>query len=373
MYRLIVTLLALLTCVCGCAVRDSGRGTGEIGAEVEAPTEIAAFDPIFHLPPVDQGDTSACWCFSTVSFLESEAARLGLPSVRLAMMYPMYYGFVEKARYFVQTRGQSRFAPGDLFPTVLDVVQKYGIVPEESYPGRTDDEERYNQKAMYAELKAYIAGVKAEEIWDEAKVVSEVESILGRHLGKPPETFRYEGRSYTPKSFQEEFVALPWQDYVLVTSFKYAPFYSYTELRVPDNWRKNSRYYNVPLDVFYEGLKTAVQAGYSVAIDSDISEPGRVGGRDISIIPTYDIPYAHITQEAREYRFEQKATKDDHLMHVVGVTKSGRHDWFLVKDSWRDAWKGQHKGYFFFRDDYVKLKVLAYLVHKDALPTWHVD
>jgi len=373
MHRRILILLVLAVGIFGCAVRPSADGTGQTGADVKAPAEISAFDTAFHLPPVDQGDTSACWCFSTVSFLESEAARLGLPSVRLAMMYPMYYGYVEKARYFVQTRGQSRFAPGDLFPTVLEVVQKYGIVPEECYPGRQSDKERYNQKAMYAELQAHIDGVKAGEIWDEAKVVAEVESILSRHLGKPPESFEYKGHSYTPKSFQEKFLALPWQDYLLVTSFKYAPFHSYTELRVPDNWQKNKRYYNVPLNVFYEGLKSAVQAGYSVAIDSDISEPGRVGTRDISIIPTYDIPYSHITQEAREYRFEQKATKDDHLMHVVGVAESGGHDWFLVKDSWRDAWKGQHKGYFFFRDDYVKLKVLACLVHKDALPTWHVD
>ncbi len=373
MRRFVVTWLVLSICICGCAVRDSGKRTGGIGAKIEAPAEISAFDPVFHLPPVDQGDTSACWCFATMSFLESEAARLGLPSVRLAMMYPMYYGFVEKAKYFVQTKGQSRFEPGDLFPTVFEVVQKYGIVPEESFPARSNDQETYNQKAMYTELKAYVARVKAEEIWDQAKVVAEVESILNRHMGKPPEMFEYAGQSYTPKSFQEKFVALPWQDYLLVTSFQYAPFYTYTDLRVPDNWHDNKHYYNVPLEKFMEGLKDAVKTGYSVAFDSDISEPGRLGAQDISIIPDYDIPYAYITQEAREYRFQQKATEDDHLMHIVGVTKSNGHDWFLVKDSWRDAWKGRHKGYFFFRDDYVKLKVLAYLVHKDALPTWKLD
>jgi bleomycin hydrolase len=368
MRRATLVVLVLMSGVFGCAVHDSTQE-----AKVKIPAQISSFDPTFHFPPVDQGSTSSCWSFSTVSFLETEAARLGLPQVKLAVMYPVYYGFVEKARYFVQTRGESRFSPGDLFTTVLEVVQKYGIVPDENYPGRPTGETAYNHNALYKELKAYIARVKEEGLWDETEVVAEVKSILDKHLGKPPETFEYKGRSYTPKSFQQEFVALPWQDYLLVTSFEYAPFHTFTELRVPDNWRKNSRYYNVPLETFYEGLKDALRAGYSAAIDGDISEPGRVGPQDIATIPADDIPYALITQEAREKRFLDKRTKDDHLMHIVGMTRSGGHDWFLVKDSWRDAWEGKHKGYFFYRGDFVKLKVLAYLVHEGALPTLRAD
>jgi len=197
--------------------------------------------------------------------------RLGLPKVKMAVMYPVYHGWVEKARYFVQTKGESRFSPGD-------AIQKYGIVPEESYSGRPPGEEGYNHNAMYRELREYRDRVKKDEIWNEAEVVAQVKSILDKHLGKPPETFEYEGRSYTPRSFRDEFMALPW----------YAPFHTFTDLRVPDNWRNNKCYYNVPLDAFYEGLKGALRAGYSVAIDGDISEPGRIGERDIAFIPDDD-------------------------------------------------------------------------------------
>jgi len=360
--------LVLMLGVFGCAAHDSTGGADEIGGGVEGPEEIFSFAPAFHFPPVNQGRTSVCWSFSTVSFLETEMARLGLPRVKMAVMYPVYYGFVEKARYFVQTKGESRFSPGDLFPTVLDAIQKYGIVPEASYSGRPDGQEGYNHNALYRELRACRDRVKTDGLWDETEVVTQVKSILNEHLGKPPETFEYEGRCYTPKSFQEEFMALPWQDYLMVTSFEYAPFHTFTDLRVPDNWRKNNCYYNVPLDAFYEGLKGALRAGYSVAIDGDISEPGRLGERDIAFIPADDIPHALITQEAREHRFREKMTTDDHLMHIVGMTESGGHDWFLVKDSCRAAWEGRHKGYFFYRGDFAKLKILAYLVHRDALP-----
>ena len=55
-------------------------------------------------------------------------------------------------------------------------------------------------------------------------------------------------------------------------------------------------------------------------------------------------------------------------MHIIGHKKIDGKDWFLVKDSWRDAFEGKHKGYFFFTDDFIKLKVLAYLIHKEAIP-----
>jgi bleomycin hydrolase len=114
-------------------------------------------------------------------------------------------------------------------------------------------------------------------------------------------------------------------------------------------------------------LKNAIQNNYSLAIDGDMSEPGRIGEKDICIIPEYDIPSSAITQNAREYRFEKKLTTDDHLMHIIGYQNLNGKDWFLVKDSWRDAFTGKHKGYFFMTDDYVKLKILAYFTHKDAV------
>jgi bleomycin hydrolase len=43
------------------------------------------------------------------------------------------------------------------------------------------------------------------------------------------------------------------------------------------------------------------------------------------------------------------------------------HDWFLIKDSGRSSRHGEHEGYYFFRDDYVRLKMLLIMVHKDSV------
>ena len=148
----------------------------------------------------------------------------------------------------------------------------------------------------------------------------------------------------------------------------YDSFNSYITLDVPDNWMQIDRFFNVSLDEFYQGIKHALANGYSIAFDGDISELGRYGPLDIAVIPSFDMESENINQEAREYRFEEGNTTDDHMMHMIGYQNYNGTDWFLIKDSWRDAWEGQEKGYFYYRGDFVKLKVLAYLVHKDAIP-----
>ena len=67
-------------------------------------------------------------------------------------------------------------------------------------------------------------------------------------------------------------------------------------------------------------------------------------------------------------RFNNGTTTDDHLAQIVGYKKFGQEEWFLVRDSLPTSWEGPHKGYVFFHASYVKLKVLAFLVHRDGVP-----
>lgn len=332
------------------------------------PQEVEELRPRFHFAPVNQDTTNACWSFSTISFMESELQRINGQSVKLAVMYPVYFGFIEKAKKYVETRGESRFTAGDLFTTVVDVVKNYGILPEEVYRGQAVERPTRNHKRMENEIEELKKRIIKEELWDETTVVTEVKKILDNYLGEPPSSFSFRGETLTPLTFAEKYVDLPWDDYLLITSFGYAVFDSFAVLQVPDNWRKVDRYFNVSLDVFYSSMKTALTNGFSLVIDGDKSEPGRVGPLDVCYIPDYDIPGTYINQAARDYRFDEGVTTDDHLMHIVGYGEVNGEDWFLVKDSWRDAFEGMHKGYFFYHRDYAKLKILAYMVHKDGVP-----
>ena len=172
---------------------------------------------------------------------------------------------------------------------MLDIIKEYGTIPAAVYGG-TKEEVPANHAELYRELEQYMASVKTRATWHEGPILQRVQALLTKYLGKPPTTFAYKGKTFSPQSFFKEVLTLPWNEYVIITSFQYAPFYQFTELRVPDNWKHNSNYFNVPLEVFYTSLRDAVAQGYSVAVDVDISEPSYELTKDVGIIPDFDIP-----------------------------------------------------------------------------------
>ena len=332
------------------------------------PQSVEEFTSIPHLSSMHQDSTLVCWSFTTSSFIESEMKRFGREPVRLSVMFPVYYGFVEKAKRFVQSHGESRFNPGDLFSGVIDMIQQYGAVPAEAYEGIQSEHTIFNHNALYAELDSAMNRAKSIGDWNGELILANVRTILNTHLGSPPEKFIYNGKEYSPCTFYSDIVCLPFDEYLTVTSFLYAPFDQFIELKVPDNWKHHTNYFNVPLDLFSSSLKDAVTGEYSVAIDMDNSEPSYRITKQYAFIPEFDIPKDSLTQYRREALFQSGATTDDHLMHIVSYKIFGSEEWYLVKDSWRTAWEGPNYGYFFFHESYIKLKVLAFFVHRDGVP-----
>jgi bleomycin hydrolase len=330
------------------------------------PVSVSDFPSVPHFACLNQGKTLVCWSFATGSFLESEMARLGLPSVHLSVMYPTYCQWLEKARRFVKTKGDSRFNPGDLFTGVPEACQEYGEMPASVYD-KESAQALPDQTRLYAELETLMKKVKRSGDWNEERVLGQVKAILNRWLGEPPKSFSFEGKTYTPRSFADEVIRLPWADYVLLTSFESAPFNAFTEFKVPDNWHHNTNYFNLPLVQFYNAFKEAVSNGFSVAVSIDTSEPSyRQTGRYCVVLDS-DIPVEAIGQTEREIRFLTGATTDDHAIHIIGYKNFNGEDWFLAKDSWKTTWKDNNHGDLFLHRSYVKLKILAFIVHRDGV------
>jgi len=334
---------------------------------IEKPESPKSFAPLFHFPPIRQDTTSACWCFSTTSFLESELYRIHQKKIKLSEMYTVYWEFVEKARRFVQEKGNSEFVAGSEQEAVIARIKQYGAVPAKAYTGLLKGQKRHDHSAMYDEMCEYLDYIRENEIWNEEQVLSNIRQILNKVMGKPPEQITYKGKDMSPQQFRDRVMDLPLDDYVSLMSFKYLPFYTKGEYRVPDNWWLSENYYNVPLEDWYTVLQHAVKKGYTVGIGGDVSEPGKGRFDDIAVIPSYDIPQAYINQDAREFRFYNETSTDDHALHLLGYLRLGDQDWFLIKDSGASAQAGEHKGYYFFRGDWIKLKMLTLFVHRDVV------
>ena len=334
---------------------------------IRRPASVEAFKPVFHFPPVRQDTTNTCWAFSGISFLESEIFRIHGRKIKLSEMYTVYWEYFEKARRYVQKRGDSEFPEGSEHEAVILRIQQYGTVPGEAYTGLLPGRMKHNHTAMVEELRGYLDYVKNHSIWNEEQVLANVRLIQDKHMGKPPETVRVDGRILTPKAYAEQVVRLPLEDYVNVMSFTYLPFYTKGEFKVEDNWWHSKEYYNLPLGEWFAAIRLAIRNGYSLAIGGDVSESGKSRDDGIFVIPDFDLPQDRINQSSREFRFYNHTTEDDHGIHLVGWTQSDGHDWFLLKDSAASAHDGAYKGYYFYRDDCVRLKMLTFMVHRDAV------
>ncbi|PIS27784.1 MAG: peptidase C1 [Candidatus Marinimicrobia bacterium CG08_land_8_20_14_0_20_45_22] len=335
-------------------------------AGVVKPKSLEEFKQIaFYFPPVAQYLTGTCWCFSGTSYLESEVERLTQQKIKLSEMYTVYWEYVEKARRFVTERSKSVFDEGSECNAVLRIMNQYGAVPAEAYTGLVGVQ-MHNHTLLVKEVKDYLEYCKMNNYWDEETVIASIKIILSKHLGVPPTTIGWNGKMLTPIEFYKNVLKINSNDYVDLMSTTSAPFYEYAEFKVPDNWWHDKNYYNIPLDKWYAVIKQAIGNGMSVAIGGDVSEAGYIGKEDVGFIPDFDIPYAYINQDSREFRIENATTEDDHGLHLVGMAKVGKYDWFLIKDSGRSSRYGQFKGFYLWREDFVKLKMLSFTVHKDA-------
>jgi bleomycin hydrolase len=336
-------------------------------SNVDLPKSVDDFTSFWHNPPIPQGRTGTCWCFSTTSFLESEIFRLHEKKVKLSEMYTVYYEYLEKAKRYIDERGNSEIGEGSEANAVTRIWKQYGVVPEESYTGLKTGQKFHDHKVLIKEISSYLQNLKTSNAWDGQSCLGTIKSILNHYLGEPPSEFTYDGRKYTPKSYLKDYLKINTNDYVDIMSLKEKPYYQQVEYDVSDNWWHDSSYYNVPLDVFMKTIKATIKNGVTMVIGGDVSEAGYDGWHNAAIVPSFDIPSEYINDDAREFRFNNGTTQDDHGIHLIGYQEKNGKTWFLIKDSGAGSRNGNAKGFYFYDENYVKLKIMDFMVHKDVV------
>ncbi len=334
----------------------------------EYPASPEQFTRLPHQPPTAQYLSGTCWAFAAVSLLESEAMRLKGVDVKLSEIYPVYYEYLAKAEGYIAERGELHWGEGSQDNAVFRAIAAFGLVPESAYSGSRRFDQRHNHGLLFEDLTSILQLAKRDDMRDPNFHLDLVRVVLNRHLGAPPETFAWGDVTYTPQAFMSEVLGIDPSAYVDFISTAAQPFYKKGVYDVPDNWWRDANYHNLPLDEFMGAFKRAIERGFTVTIAIDTSEPGRDAENDVMFIPDFDIPPNRIDQVAREMRLANGSTTDDHGVHVVGTTHHQGHMWYLAKDSGRSARRGRHAGYYFIREDYLRLKMLAFSVHRDAVP-----
>ena len=268
-------------------------------------------------------------------------------------------------------------------------------MPQEAYTGISYDSPIHNHRELQAYVDAVTAvPIKIKKLSKESDEVTG--AILDIYLGEVPATFTYKGQSYTPKTFAAS-LGLNMNDYIHITSFSHFPFYTQGLLEVPDNWEMN-RFYNVPLDEMIRIMDNALNNGYTVNWDGDVSEKGFSHANGVAINPDLtkmDLsgmtdrarfeamqsgggqipgmfekpgPEIAVTQDVRQKGYETFVTTDDHLMHLTGIVKDQNGTkYYITKNSWGTD-RNPQGGYLNMSESYVRAKTIFIMVHKDAIP-----
>lgn len=330
-----------------------------------------------------QGETGTCWCFATLSFIESELLRMGKDSLDLSEMFVVRHLWPDKARNYIRLHGRTVFSCGSLAHDALRMMQEHGIVPEAVFPGKYADGPVHDHQEMDAVLTAFVEAIvknpggKLSQAWPSA-----FEGMLNAYLGVPPERFTFRKKSYTPKSFFAELGIDP-GNYIQFTSFTHQPFYSRFRLEVPDNW-SGGTFYNLPLDELVLLIEQALANGYSLCWDGDVSEKSFKSKLGVAIVPEKDWqdrtesekenigriiePEKKVTPALRQEWFDNYASGDDHLMHLVGLAQDQTGaKFYRMKDSFGSKDR-KHQGFIYLSEAYLRAKTMSVMVHKAAVP-----
>ena len=374
----------------------SAAAAALIAANATAQTAEYEFTTIKENPVTsikNQYRSGTCWCFSALSFIESEILRSKGIETDLSEMFVVGKSYRDRAVKYVRLDGHLNFAAGSSFGDVLHVINDYGIVPQEAMPGFNYGTTMPEHNEIDAALKGYVSAIaKNPNRTLSTAWLNGFDGIVAAYFGEYPETFVVDGKEYTPESYRE-YLGINYDDYVNLSSFTHHPFYEPFIIEVCDNWRWDSAY-NLPIDELMEVMYNAIDKGYTIAWGSDVSEKGFT--RDgLAVMPVEEKKAAAgsdqerwvgkaaeeqkeevkaelpeemtITQEMRQDGYDRKTTTDDHGLHIYGVAQDQNgNKYFMVKNSWGEA--GKYKGIWYASDSFVRYKTLNIVVHKDALP-----
>ncbi len=375
MRNIYLTLILLITTTFFYAQEDNV-------VNVKLPTEQKyEFTPIVDIEASavkSQGNTGTCWSYAASSFLESEIYRTSGEMIDISEMYNVRHTYINKAWNYVMRQGKIQFSEGGLAHDVFNSIAINGLVPESAYSGLQNEALKHDHSKIVPELKIVLdAYIKDDKDSPYPNWRTSVDSILDIHLGKIPEDFYFEGMTYDPQTFLIK-TNIQASDYVTLTSFKHQPYNSSFVLNIPDNF-SNGLFYNITLDKLVLETDNALQQGYTIALDCDVSEKTFSSKFGVAVIPkklddqekclTYIVEENTITPEFRQQEFENYNTTDDHLMHIIGIVKDQNGtEYYKVKNSWgNNVEKIGNNGYIYMSKAFFRLKTISVLVHKTAL------
>ncbi|MGZ3697930.1 MAG: C1 family peptidase [Bdellovibrionota bacterium] len=325
-----------------------------------------------------------CWIFGTVAQLEQKYLAKTGKITNLSEMHLNSMSLREKALDALETRfGQ--LEQGGEYSGAKFLIKKHGLIPESVWKPRIPFDQPPHVNRLMTFLDSRIARYHqdfalAASKTARAKLLSaarkDVLKILEDYTGPIPETFKFEGKTYTPKQFAKRY--LNQSDYQ--PTIEISPKRSETlppKLRRIANKAGPGLYANadpwmsgasmqIPMDALENMIVEELRQGRSVPLAFEVNDAFLDNRRGIMSLSAFHVPEG-FKPPPRIYRNTFGLAGGGHEVAIVGVDldKDGRVIKFKIKNSWGK--KYGDLGFYHMYRDYFEAYVMSAGVGPESL------
>ena len=356
----------------------------------------------------DQQRSGRCWMFSGLNFVRFLIEKKhNLKDMELSPDYLFFYDKLERGNYFYNNIVKTAAKPlsdrevmfllatpqedGGDWPLLTNLIEKYGLVPNELMPetkpawNTTEINRMYNRKLDKDAMKLRdLVNNNASD----TKIKSVIRQlnqenyrVLSICFGTPPEKFTYEYRDknkkyhttgeVTPLEFYKKFADINLDDYVELMNlpgggYKYNQTYG-IELCNNVVGGKNIRYLNVPMHdmrrMVIDQLKDDEPVWFACDVLQEWNNPA-----GLLSLKVYDWKrsFGISLGKDKATRVQYRESMPTHAMLICGVDLHDNEPTkWKVQNSWGD--KPGHKGYFIMDNSWMDQYTYNTVVNKKYL------
>ncbi|MCQ2349329.1 MAG: C1 family peptidase [Paludibacteraceae bacterium] len=352
----------------------------------------------------NQESSGRCWLFTGLNVMRAQAMdELGLPTTFFSPLYVFFYDQLEKSNLFLQSIIDTRKLPlndrkvewllknplsdGGTYTGVADLVEKYGIVPQEVMPENkvSNNTSRMNQilslklREFALELRNMPAKTSEAVLAKrKAEMMGTVYHILALTLGEPVQQFEWsrkdkdgnilETKTYTPQEFYKELIGEKLYDnYVLLMNDPSREYYKVYEIEYDRHMYDghNWLYVNLPIEDIKEAAIASIKDNKAMYISCDV---GKFYTRNSSYLDVNNFDYESLFGTTfgmdKKQRIETFASGSSHAMTLVAVdlNAAGKPVKWMVENSW-GADRG-YKGHLIMTDEWFNEYMFRVVVNK---------
>lgn len=321
----------------------------------------------------NQCNLGTCHLYSWMSQLDQDRLSKAKSPIKISHHYLSISHWIRESIEKLDETEDKRDVAVGLGATVLGSrasIFQSGIIPDEAWTGARD----FHTGALSGRLGEYVQNILAKAKWEidkqeskekrdqiREKAKKQIIDMFENVVGKIPKSFMYEGKLYTPQSFQRTFFPELLQPMTIVAVS--------ADRKAETTLQYESRFFNMistDLDTLEKTARDLLDQGRNVYLAYDHNSDFVDVKTGTMSIAAFNLPPGGgpLTREQRAYF---KVAPGGHAVQIVGYDvdpKTNKVTQWKIKNSWGE--KMGDAGYFHMYRDFFRAFAMSISYFSDA-------